>query len=143
MGMKIFRMLLCAVFAVMVAACSQGAFNEKKCQELYDKINAGDTLSEAEVGEMIDQMEAIVDIYIEKAKEFDYDNAKFRQWEDSTEWLNMAKFGDAFNSYFVMSPLSAANQKKFDEASERIGEKFMKMQQEAMKKAGIPSLPTE
>ena len=132
--MKIMKMLLCAALVLVFAACNNSGYNAKTCKELCDKIEKGETLSDKEVSEMIDQWVAIMNVYFEKIKATGYDKEKIAKWESSEEWTEMGNYGNIFNRYSILNKLSEENEKKLQEASQKLSTEMMEMQKEAMEK---------
>lgn len=115
---KIKLFLYTLLVGILMSACS-GGYNESTCQELVDKINSGEELTESDYSTMLSQYEAIVDELISKAKE-----AKDR--DELTEILDSMsdkiQFSGIFESTLRSANLSDKDQERYDNITKKAEE---------------------
>lgn len=100
--MKIFKTFLIAMVMVAFASCDKGSgsgFNPDVCEKLADLIEDGEDLNEDEFSQMLNQIEAMVNIASNKVDEFDGDRIKYKKYEHSKEGKEISLYNGMFITY--------------------------------------------
>ena len=121
--MKILRLMLCAVVLVALASCGGSKYDAAKAKDLCEKIEKATPeapLSDEDVAAIIDQCEAMYTVAADKAKEVDFDQAKYEEWEATPEAKDMFGYDKTFERYLATAKLSEENQKKLEAARENV-----------------------
>ena len=118
--MKIFRILLSAALIFILSACSAGGYNEETCKQLSEKANSGETLSENDYNQMVDQTLAITKELQTKANELK--GEKYQEYMNSEETKKMAAYAFSFGIYLEMnkSKLPESTLKKIEETQKEM-----------------------
>ena len=108
--MKKITFIMLALVAFVATSCSSG-YSEEKCKELCAKIEKGETLSQDEYSECIEQCIAIVDECKSKLESIKDDDENlsdnYRKFKsDTREMMAMAKLcGKPLNLLILMTPI--------------------------------------
>ena len=120
LNMKILRFTLCLMVAMIFGACSakNHDYDPEKCKPIFEKVQKNETLSDGEMGELLDQLLAMAKIIDAKTKEYMNDPKKLADYQKEHEILQMKEFASAFDTYlyYHLSELSPQNKKKYEDA---------------------------
>lgn len=114
---KILNYVLIAAAFIMLASCSGGSnYSAEKCKALADKISSHQEITDGDYSEMIDQLQAIVDILKDKEKEIGDSEEKKNEFANSEEAKEYIGYFLGFAMYLDMhsDKLSDANKQKLD-----------------------------
>lgn len=125
--MRLLKTLALALCLFGMAACSGStSFNPEKCAQLEEKAKSGETLTEADYNEMIDQFAAAFDLFQQKQKEFGDDKQKIQEYFfNNEEGKALFKTIMGFGAYLTQhkDDLTAENVKKLEEIETKLQNK--------------------
>lgn len=121
--MKLLKILCIALCLTGMAACSGSAsYSPEKCTQLSEKIKSGDTLSEKDYSEIVDQFAAATELFVKKQQEFGDDKAKMSEYLSSDEGKQLVGNVLGFGIYLDQNAdkLSASDVKKMEKTKELV-----------------------
>ena len=121
--MKKITFIMLALVAFVATSCSSG-YSEEKCKELCAKIEKGETLSQDEYSECIEQCIAIVDECKSKPESIKDDDENlsdnYRKFKSDTR--EMMDYGKIMWQALESADLDDANKEKFKELEKKSDE---------------------
>lgn len=121
--MKLLKILCIALCLTGMAACSgSSSYSPEKCTQLSEKIKSGDTLSEKDYSEIVDQFAAATELFVKKQQEFGDDKAKMSEYLSSDEGKQLVGNVLGFGIYLDQNAdkLSASDVKKMEKTKELV-----------------------
>lgn len=121
--MKLLKILCIALCLTGMAACSGSAsYSPEKCTQLSEKIKSGDTLSEKDYTEIVDQFAAATELFIKKQQEYGDDKAKMSEYYSTEEGKELLSNVLGFGMYLDKNAdkLSASDAKKLEKTKELV-----------------------
>lgn len=128
---KYLKFLVMAVGLFFLTACSGSSvsYSPEKCATLQQKIKDKEKLTDADYSEIIDQLDAILNVANEKSKEYGDDKEKEKEFTGSAEAREMLGYFLGFGMYLDShhEELSQSNVKKLNKVMEKFKEEKEKL----------------
>lgn len=121
--MKKILSIVAVILIMGMAACgSSSSYNPKVCEELKEKTEQKQTLSEGDINTMIDQVMAIAKTLKKEQDKFKDDPEKLKELKNDKEFQEMAIYAVGFVFYLSMheKDLTPGNVKHLQEAQKYI-----------------------
>ena len=116
--MKVLNLFVAAVMMLSLAACSGGGYSAEKCEQLKEKVQNREELSEGDYDDMIDQVVACAKAVKEKADAAKGNQEMEDQLRNDKEFTDMMGYALTFGFYLQshQKDLSDSNLKKLEAA---------------------------
>ncbi len=139
--------LILSVFVLTLGLTSCGGYDLKKCEQLQEKIQGGDDLTQDDYADMISQAQALnaylCGIADKMADVKDGDDFQKLSEESNDQGNFYQKFVNKLESAYAMDELEGDNveaYKKLSEANDALNEKLTKAFEAAFKAGGAEAL---
>ena len=121
--MKLLKILCIALCLTGMAACSGSAsYSPEKCEQLSEKIKSGDTLSEKDYSEIVDQFVAATELFYKKQQELGDDKAKMNEYYSTEEGQKLVGTVLGFGIFLDQhsADISESDAKKMEKVKEML-----------------------